>query len=80
MIDPYQIICPHCRQAFSPETGESDTLPTVCPFCHEPLGEDYEIRYEKSTKTKPFRVVAMIILVVFFLLILLAIMSLLLSH
>jgi hypothetical protein len=79
MIATYKIICSKCHQAFSPEAEDAEALPADCPHCHQPLGDDYEIQYETSTKTKPFRIVAMIILVAFAILVLLGIAAALLS-
>ena len=79
MTDPYKIVCPKCNQEISLEESP-ENQPEICPFCHQPLGDDYTMQYQPSTGTKTYRILAMAILIFFILLTLLGVTALLLHR
>jgi uncharacterized paraquat-inducible protein A len=70
----YQIICPHCGKTMDFPESEPET-PVTCPSCNQAITDDYEVRYRPSRKSKPFRMIAMGILIILGLLIVLALIA-----
>ena len=69
--EPYLIICPNCNEAMEfPQT--SSESPLTCPFCHQIISDNYEIRYQPSKKSRLFQMIALGILITLGILILLA--------
>ncbi|NLE30359.1 MAG: hypothetical protein GX629_11890 [Phycisphaerae bacterium] len=67
----YQILCPHCGKAMEFPEHEPES-PIICPFCHQTITDDYEIRYRPYRQSRLSRMVAIGILIAMGIMILLA--------